>query len=137
MEEVASATREAMAELATFDPADVHYVQVKGPLLTPAAIRDAATRGVAVVTTDPNASKTCARERNGARRRHRPGGSGPARVTDAVIGRDPELFSSVASTSAGGELVACEVILFANSPLPPGASASVTAFCATRSTLRA
>jgi cyanuric acid amidohydrolase len=117
VEEVASATREAMAELAISDPADVHYVQVKGPLLTPAAIRDAATRGVAVVTTDPNASKTYARGATALGVAIALGEVDPARVTDAAIGRDPELFSSVASTSAGGELVACEVILFANSPL--------------------
>jgi cyanuric acid amidohydrolase len=37
-------------------------------------------------------------------------------VTDAAITRDRGLFSSVASTSAGGEIVACEIVLFANSP---------------------
>lgn len=37
-------------------------------------------------------------------------------VTDAVIATDMTLYSSVANTSAGGELTDCEVIVFANSP---------------------
>ena len=58
---VADATRRAMTDLSIRDPADVHYVQIKGPLLTPAAIADAAARGARVVTNDPNASKSFAR----------------------------------------------------------------------------
>jgi cyanuric acid amidohydrolase len=117
VEEVASATRAAMADLSIRDPADVHYVQVKGPLLTPAAIRDAADRGATVVTTDPNASKSYARGATALGVALALGEVDAARMTDAAISRDQDLFSSVASTSAGGELVACEVILFANSPL--------------------
>src|SRR5207253_10172371 len=37
-------------------------------------------------------------------------------LTQAAIAHDLTLFSRVASTSAGGELVACEIVLFANSP---------------------
>jgi cyanuric acid amidohydrolase len=55
-----SAVGRALDELGT-DASDVHYVQVKGPLLTPAGIADAAARGAAVVTTDPNKSKAYAR----------------------------------------------------------------------------
>jgi cyanuric acid amidohydrolase len=117
VEEVATATREAMAELAITDPADVHYVQVKGPLLTPAAIRVAQGRGATVVTTDPNGSKAYARGATALGVAVALSEVDPARVSDAAITRDSGLFSSVASTSAGGELVACEVILFANSPL--------------------
>lgn len=111
---VAEAVSKAQRQAGIVRSADVHYVQVKGPLLTSAAIADADNRGVSVVTRDPNGSKIFAR---GAM------GLGVALALDEVlepeivegdIGRRLNLFSSVASTSAGGELKACEVILFGN-----------------------
>ena len=59
--EVAAAVRRAQDEAGILDKKDVHYVQVKGPLLTPAAVADADRRGVKLVTRDPNGSKTFAR----------------------------------------------------------------------------
>jgi cyanuric acid amidohydrolase len=113
---VADATRRAMADLSLRDAADVHYVQIKGPLLTPTAIADAKARGVSVVTNDPNASKAFARGATAL---------GVAVALEEVerdaitadrITRDASLYSRVAATSAGGEVSACEVVLFANSP---------------------
>ena len=49
---VAAAVREAMARAGITDPADVHYVQVKVPVLTPPRVAEAAARGRTVVTTD-------------------------------------------------------------------------------------
>ncbi|HEY3524429.1 MAG TPA: ring-opening amidohydrolase [Candidatus Limnocylindrales bacterium] len=115
VDEVAEATRRALADLAIDDPADVHYVQVKGPLLTPAGIRDAAGRGATVVTTDPNASKAYARGATALGVAVALGEVDRSAVTEDAITRRLDLFSTVASTSAGGELVACEVVLFANS----------------------
>lgn len=114
--EVAAATHAALEDLAIADPADVHYVQVKGPLLTPAGIRDAAARGAKVVTTDPNGSKAYARGAAALGVALALGEVPEAAVTDEAITHDERLFSRVASTSAGGELVACEIVLFANSP---------------------
>src|SRR5712671_5774456 len=54
--EVADATRRCLARTAITDPNDVHYVQVKGPLLTPASISDADRRGKTLRTRDPNGS---------------------------------------------------------------------------------
>jgi cyanuric acid amidohydrolase len=116
VEEVAAATRRALEDLAIDDPADVHYVQVKGPLLTPAGIKDAAARGARVVTTDPNGSKAYARGATALGVAVALGEVDGSVVTEAAITRNVDLFSEVASTSAGGELVACEVVLFANSP---------------------
>src|SRR5260370_10693694 len=59
--EVAAAVRRAQAEAGITSPADVHYVQVKGPLLTPALVADADRRGAKLVTHDPNGSKPFAR----------------------------------------------------------------------------
>ena len=47
---VAAAVRAAMAEAGITDPADVHYVQTKTPLLTIETIRDAKSRGHSVFT---------------------------------------------------------------------------------------
>ncbi|VDS02910.1 Cyanuric acid amidohydrolase [Devosia equisanguinis] len=113
---VADAVRQALADADIKDPADVHYVQVKGPLLTPAAIASAKAAGQALVTDDPNGSKPFAR---GAMALGVAVGLGEVqaeKVTPASIARDMNLYSKVASTSAGGELTKCEIILFGNSP---------------------
>jgi cyanuric acid amidohydrolase len=117
---VADAVREALAQADISSPADVHYVQVKGPLLTPAAIADAARRGAKVVTTDPNASKPWARGATALGVAVGLGEVPAAEVSDDVIARRMELFSSVANTSAGGELRNCEILLFGNSATATG-----------------
>jgi len=114
--EVASSVRACLKQAGITDPADVHYVQVKGPLLTPASIADADRRGKALVTRDPNGSKPFAR---GATALGVAFGLGEVKESDLsndVIARRFDLFSAVASTSAGGELKNCEVLLFGNSP---------------------
>jgi cyanuric acid amidohydrolase len=116
VEEVAAATRRALAGLEVADAGDVHYVQVKGPLLTPAAIKEATARGAAVVTTDPNHSKSYARGATALGVALGLGEIEAASVTEAAILADRSLYSRVASTSAGGEVNACEIVLFANSP---------------------
>jgi cyanuric acid amidohydrolase len=114
--EVAGAVRRALDQAGISDGKDVHYVQVKGPLLTPASIADADRRGKKLVTRDPNGSKPYAR---GATALGVALGLGEVKegdLSDEVIARRFDLFSSVASTSAGGELKNCEVLLFGNSP---------------------
>ncbi|TWP33243.1 ring-opening amidohydrolase [Leekyejoonella antrihumi] len=113
--EVAGAVKRAVQELGCA-PQDVHYVQVKGPLLTPAAITDATRRGAEVVTTDPNGSKAYARGATALGVALGLSEVDAAKVDDSVIAQDMSLFSNVASTSAGGELTSCEIVLFANSP---------------------
>lgn len=115
IDEVADATRRALDDLAAA-PDEVHYVQVKGPLLTPAGIRDAAGRGATVVTTDPNASKAYARGATALGVAVALGEVDRGSLEQASITKALDRFSTVASTSAGGELVACEIVLFANSP---------------------
>lgn len=117
--EVAAAVGRGLADLGA-EGSDVHYVQVKGPLLTPAGIADAAARGATVVTTDPNRSKAYARGATALGVALGLGEVPAGSVTEDVIARDMSLYSQVASTSAGGELTSCEVILFANSPAACG-----------------
>ncbi|MBV8814289.1 MAG: ring-opening amidohydrolase [Verrucomicrobia bacterium] len=114
--EVAAAVQRCLKQAGIEEPKDVHYVQVKGPLLTPAAIADADARGKKLVTRDPNGSKAFAR---GATALGVALGLREVKeeeLSDEAISRRLDLFSSVASTSAGGELKNCEVLLFGNSP---------------------
>ena len=113
--EVAEAVKRAQAEAGVTDPHDVHYVQVKGPLLTPAAVADADRRGVRLVTRDPNGSKPYARGATALGVALALGEVAASDLNDAVIAQRMDLFSSVANTSAGGELRNCEILLFGNS----------------------
>jgi cyanuric acid amidohydrolase len=113
--EVAAAVRRAQAEAGIASAADVHYVQVKGPLLTPALVADADRRGAKLVTRDPNGSKPFARGATALGVALALGEVEAARLVDGVIAQKLDLFSSVANTSAGGELSNCEVLLFGNS----------------------
>jgi cyanuric acid amidohydrolase len=113
--EVSGTVKRALEEAGIEDARDVHYVQVKGPLLTPATIADADRRGAKLVTRDPNGSKAYAR---GATALGVALGLGEVKenaLSDDVIARDMKLYTSVASTSAGGELKNCEILLFGNS----------------------
>jgi cyanuric acid amidohydrolase len=119
VEEVAAAVRRGLGDLGA-SPAEVHYVQVKGPLLTPAGLADARSRGAEVVTTDPNRSKAYARGATALGVGLGLGEVATADITPDAIATDMELYSSVASTSAGGELTSCEILLFANSSSATG-----------------
>jgi cyanuric acid amidohydrolase len=113
--EVAAAVERARTEARISDASDVHYVQVKGPLLTPAAVADADRRGAKLVTRDPNGSKPYARGATALGVALALGEVREADLSDAVIAQRMDLYSSVANTSAGGELKNCEILLFGNS----------------------
>ena len=114
--EVAQAVQAALAQAKIDDPRDVHYVQVKGPLLTPASIADADNRNAKLITRDPNGSKPYARGATALGVALGLGETTGSKLSQEMIARDMTIFSSVASTSAGGELKNCEVLLFGNSP---------------------
>jgi cyanuric acid amidohydrolase len=113
--EVAAAVKRAQIEAGVSDAADVHYVQVKGPLLTPAAVSDALRRGAKLVTRDPNGSKPFARGATALGVALALGEVAESSLSDEIIAQRMDLFSSVANTSAGGELRNSEVLLFGNS----------------------
>lgn len=54
--EVAAAVRAAMGSAGIAEPVDVHFVQVKCPLLTAERMADARARGASTVTEDAYAS---------------------------------------------------------------------------------
>jgi cyanuric acid amidohydrolase len=117
VDEVAKAVLRCLNQAGIVDPADVHYVQVKGPLLTPATIADADARGKKLVTRDPNGSKAFARGATALGVAFGLQEVKGSALSDEIIAKRLDLFSSVASTSAGGELKNCEILLFGNSRL--------------------
>jgi cyanuric acid amidohydrolase len=118
--EVAAAVERARTEARIVDASDVHYVQVKGPLLTPAAVADADRRGAKLVTRDPNGSKPYARGATALGVALALGEVKEADLSDGIIAQRMDLYSSVANTSAGGELKNCEILLFGNSAAAGG-----------------
>ena len=102
--ETAQAVSAAMADAGISDPADVHFVQVKCPLLTAAKIAEALARQAAPVTRDTYESMGASRGASALGVALALGEVDAAQLSDAVIGRDGALFSTVASASAGIEL---------------------------------
>jgi cyanuric acid amidohydrolase len=113
---VSEAVRDAMVDASIDDPHDVHFVQVKCPLLTSERMNDAETRGKKVVTKDTLKSMAFSRGASAL-------GIGIAlkevnekKITDSAICNDWSLYSNVASSSAGVELMNNEIVLMGNSP---------------------
>lgn len=109
----ADAVRRAMAAAQIAGPADVHYVQVKCPLLTKARIAEAAARGRTVATHDTYVSMGYSRGASALGVAQALGEIGA--VDDAAICADLALYSGVASTSAGIELMENQVMVLGNS----------------------
>jgi cyanuric acid amidohydrolase len=114
VEKVAEGVRRAMAEAGIEDPADVHYVQTKTPLLVMETINDAKARGHTVFTEDPLESMNVS---NGT------SGLGIAVALGEIempaaeqIGHDLGLYSSVASCSSGVELDQAQTVVVGNVP---------------------
>jgi len=109
---VAEGVLRAMKEAGIEDPADVHYVQTKTPLLVMETINDAKARGHTVYTEDPLESMNIS---NGT------SGLGIAVALGEIdmptaeqIGHDLSLFSSVASCSSGVELDRAQTVVVGN-----------------------
>ena len=113
VEKVAEGVRRAMAEAGITDPADVHYVQTKTPLLTIETIRDAHVRAARTPTTRSRTARwTCptARRRSASRV-----ALGEIEMpTQEQVMRDLSLFSAVASCSSGVELDQAQIVVVGN-----------------------
>ncbi|WP_433539927.1 ring-opening amidohydrolase [Streptosporangium sandarakinum] len=112
IEKVAAGVREAMKTAGIDDPADVHYVQTKTPLLTLATIEDARSRGKEVVTDDTGASMDVS---NSTTALGVAVALGEIKTPSADrIHRDLSLYSSVASCSSGVELDRAQIVVVGN-----------------------
>ncbi|MEY9393697.1 ring-opening amidohydrolase-like protein [Bradyrhizobium japonicum] len=103
-----------MADAGITDPADVHFVQIKCPLLTSDRVEAANARGSKTATTSAYSSMAYSRGASAL------GvavalGEIASDVSDDDVLRRYDLFSSVASTSSGIELMHNVIIVLGNS----------------------
>jgi len=114
--ETAKAVGLAMDDAGIENVEDVHFVQIKCPLLTSDRVREAATRGKIVVTDDAYGSMAYSRGASAL------GvavalGEVAEPIDDRAILEDFSLFSTVASSSAGIELLHNVVVVLGNSQM--------------------
>jgi cyanuric acid amidohydrolase len=116
---VAEATHKAMADAGLTEPKDVHLVMVKVPGLTTASIKDAESRGEAVVSHDltfgPEGAGAYANDAAALGVAMALGEVPESSLSDDVVRRNWDLYSEVAMTSSGGEKRHGEVVVFGNS----------------------
>jgi cyanuric acid amidohydrolase len=111
VEKVADAVRAAMRDAGIANPAEVHYVQTKTPLLTIETVQEAASRGLDVACEVHNSMGVS----NGTT------ALGIAVALNEIampkaedICRNLDLYSSVASCSSGVELTQAQIVLLGN-----------------------
>ena len=112
----AAAVRQAMSDASIENPSDVHYVQIKCPLLTSERMAEAQARGVTTVTHDTYASMGFSRGASALGVAVALNEVPAVSVNDAAVCNDFGLWSARASASAGIELMRNEVIVLGNSP---------------------
>jgi cyanuric acid amidohydrolase len=111
VEKVADGVRAAMRNAGIDDPADVHYVQTKTPLLTIDMVRDAHARGREVACEVHESMGVS----NGTTGLGIAVALGEIEMPKAEeICRNLDLYSSVASCSSGVELTQAQIVLLGN-----------------------
>src|SRR3981189_3504798 len=113
---VAQGVRTAMAGAGIVDPAAVHFVQVKCPLLTLRRVADADRRGTSAVTRDTLKSMGLSRAASALGVAGAWGERPRAPLAEPQIGADWMLWSGRASCSAGIELLNHEIVVLGMSP---------------------
>jgi cyanuric acid amidohydrolase len=108
---VADGVRAAMADAGIASADDVHFVQIKCPLLIAQRIADADARGEPVATRDTLKSMGLSRGASALGAAVALGEIARAQIADAMIGTDTSLWSGRASASAGIELVNHEIVV--------------------------
>jgi cyanuric acid amidohydrolase len=112
----AEGVQKALADAGIETPADdVHFVQIKTGALTTERINEARRRGRPVVTGETYKSMAYGRAAAALGIGIGTGEIDPGKLTGQVIATDLSIFSDVASTSSGVELMNCEVIVLGNS----------------------
>jgi cyanuric acid amidohydrolase len=111
----AEGVREAIKEAGIESAADIHFVQIKTGALTTGRVNEAKARGRSVVTADTYGSMAYGRAAAALGVGVASGEIDAAKIADDVIDHDFSLFSEIASTSSGVELMNCEVIVLGNS----------------------
>ena len=113
---VATGVRAAIDDAGIEATDEVHFVQIKCPLLTADRVAAAEGRGAATATRDTLKSMSLSRAASALGVAVALGEVDRARLTEEAIGRDWSLFSSRASTSAGVELADHEIVALGTAP---------------------
>jgi len=116
VDQVGEGVRAAMHDAGISDPAHVHFVQIKCPLLTAQRVEEAVSRGVSVATTDTLKSMGMSRAASALGVGVALGEIKRSDLADGDIGARWKLWSGRASCSAGIELRGHEIIVLGMSP---------------------
>jgi cyanuric acid amidohydrolase len=111
VDQVTEGVKAAMADAGISGPADVHFVQIKCPLLTAQRIGEAESRNQTVATRDTLRSMGLSRAASSLGVAVALGELDAAAFADADIGVDTALWSGRASASAGIELMNHEIVV--------------------------
>ncbi len=111
VDQVAEGVAAAMHDAGIADPADVHFVQVKCPLLIAQRVAEADRRGAVVATRDTLRSMGLSRAASALGAAVALGEIARERLSETDIGTDWSLWSGRASASAGIELVNHEIVV--------------------------
>jgi cyanuric acid amidohydrolase len=111
VDQVAEGVRTAMRDADIADPADVHFVQIKCPLLTAQRVGETLRRGGTLATTDTLKSMGLSRAASALGVAVALGEMKRSELTESQIGSRWELWSGRASCSAGIELRGHEIIV--------------------------
>lgn len=108
---VADGVRAAMADAGITDADQVHFVQIKCPLMTAARAGDALARGQTVAIRETLKSMGFSRGASALGVGLALGEIPRSKLSDSVVGKDVTLYSGRASTSAGIELMEHEIVV--------------------------
>ncbi len=114
VEATAKAVKDAMRKAGIRSVDDVHYVQIKCPLLTAGRVEEARARGQSVVTADTYRSMGYSRGASALGVALALDEVKASELSDDLICRDYSLYSTRASTSAGIELLRNEILVLGN-----------------------
>ena len=112
VEKVAAGVKLAMKDAGIEDASDIHYVQSKSPLLTVETIADAKARGHTVATEETMESMSIANATAALGIGYALGEIPMPR--EDQIGKDFDVYSSVASCSSGNEQLAAQIVVVGN-----------------------
>ena len=115
VKEVAKCVKQAMKDAHIENAEDVHFVQIKCPLLTAERMEEAESRGKEVAINDTYKSMGYSRGASALGVALALGEVTEDQLNNEMICHDYSLYSGVASTSAGVELLNDEIILIGNS----------------------
>ena len=113
VEEVAQKVKELMAETG-FEAADIHFAQIKCPLVTSEDVAEAKQRGISLKTTDTLKSMGFSRGASSLGVACGLGEMNLDAISEETICAEFSNYSSCASSSAGIELKCCEILLIGN-----------------------